>query len=889
MGWNHTPYVYVLFVGSLVALLGAGYAWWRGVHDSRALTVFKAALFVWLVGYGFEIAVPNLGSKVLWAKVQYIGIVTVPVAWFVFAAVYTGKERWIQRRTVALLAGLPLVTLILTWTNEAHGLVWSDTAIGPSGLFLALEYGPWFYVNVAYSYLMVLLGAGLIVSSVSRSIDLYRRQSLALLVAAMLPLFGNALYVLDLGPLPDLDWTPFAFLFSSAIFFVALFRYRLLDVVPVARDAIIEGLSDGVVVIDLQHRIVDLNPAAQHILGLSPEGTVGKNVLQSMSGVTGFPADYHERRALGEVEVGDGNEQRCYEMELLPLESSRDNRAGYLMTLHDITERRRSEKEVRKLNEDLEQRVSERTSQLESLVAELKESERNVRRSEKRFRSLVQNASDIITVLEADGTISYESPSVERVLEYKPEDLVNENAFEYIHPEDRGRVRKFFVESLQSGDAEPRPTEFRFRHADGTWRYLEAIGANLTQDPGVGGVVINSRDITGRKQTEDNLRQSLEMLLAVYRTGQILNSTLEPEEVGTRVLEIMQRVANLTSAVISRKNEDGELRVWRSVDIEDLWAKARFSEEAENARSGAFESQRYQAFRLRNPDSKKVLNGLCLPLSTRDRIIGILEVYGTEDLTRQETLGILSSLSAQTAGAMENARLYQDLTERERRMRDLVGELISVQEEERKRVAYEIHDGLAQVAVAAHQQLQVFADDHPPGTVLENGELDRALQLAQRTVGEARQVIADLRPTALDDFGLATALRLYAEELTSGGWPVDFEENLDEERLDAAVETALYRVAQESLTNARKHSHSSSASVGLELLPQKTRLRVRDWGCGFDPGAVSNENGPGERVGLSSMEERISLLGGKLEIQSRPGEGTTVTAEVPFCNAGESR
>ena len=766
MDWNHTPYVYVLFAGGLVALLGAGYAWWRGVHDSRALTVFKAALFVWLVGYGFEIAVPDLGSKVLWAKVQYLGIVAVPVAWFVFAAVYTGKERWSQPRTVALLSGLPLVTLILTWTNEAHGLVWSDTAIGPSGLFLMLEYGPWFYVNVAYSYLMVLLGAGLIVSGVSRSIDLYRRQSLALLVAAVLPFLGNVLYVLDPGPLPNLDWTPFAFLFSSGIFFVALFRYRLLDVVPVARDAIVEGMNDGVVVIDLQHRIVDLNPGAQRILGLSPKETVGKNVLQSMSGVMDFPADYHERKTLGEVEIGDGAGRHHYESELSPLESSAGNSVGHLLTLHDITEHRRSEEEVRKLNEDLEQRVSERTGQLEALVAELQESERKVRRSEERFRSLVQNASDIITVLEADGTINYESPSIERVMGHKPEDLVNENAFEYIHPEDRDRVKEFFAERLQSGDTEPRPIEFRFRHADGTWRYLEAIGTNLAQDPGIGGVVINSRDITSRKQAEDSLRQSLDMLLAVYRTGQILNSTLEPEEVGTRVLEIMQRVANLTSAVISRENGAGELLVWRSVGIEDLWAKARFSEEAEHARSVAFGSQAYQSFQLRSLDSEKVLNGLCLPLRTRERIIGILEVYGTEDLTRQETLGILSSLAVQTAGAMENARLYQDLAERERRMRELVGELISAREEERKRVAYEIHDGLTQVAVAAHQQLQVFADDHPSGSVLEEGELDRALQLVQRTVGEARQVIADLRPTALDDFGLATALRLYAEELS---------------------------------------------------------------------------------------------------------------------------
>ena len=696
MGWHHTPYTYVLFVGGIVALLGAVYAWWRGLHNSQSLVVLKVASFVWLIGYGFEIGLSDLGDKVFWSKVQYLGIVTVPTAWFVFAMVYTGRERWIQRRTIALLSILPLFTLTLVWTNGLHGLIWERTAIGPDGTFLALDYGPCFWINVAYSYSMVLLGAGLIISGMSRAVHLYRRQSLALLAAAVLPLLGNAFYVLDLGPLPNLDLTPFAFLLSAGIFFLALFRYRLLDVVPIARDAIVHGMKDGVLVVDLQDRIVDLNPAAQRILGLAPKGTVGKDFLQSMKGKMDLPEDYRDRRDLGELCTEDGNEQRCYEAELSPLESSKGNRAGYLMTLHDITDRRRSEEEVRKLNEDLEQRVEERTSQLVELVAGLQESERNVRRSEERFRSLVQNASDIITVLEVDGAISYESPSIEQVMGYKPEDLLDGNAFEYIHPEDRDRVQEFFAERLRSNDMEPLPIEFRFRHADGTWRYLEAIGTDLTQSSGIGGVVVNSRDITGRKQVEDSLRQSLDMLLAVYRTGQILNSTLEPEEVGTRVLEIMQRVANLTSAVIAREDEYGDLRVWRSVDIEDLWVKARFSEEAENARSAAFESQAYQSFQLRSPDSERVLNGLCLPLRTRERIIGVLEAYGTEDLTRQETLGILSSLAAQTAGAMENARLYQDLAERERRMRDLVGELISAQEEERKRVAYEIHDGLTQ-------------------------------------------------------------------------------------------------------------------------------------------------------------------------------------------------
>ena len=672
-GWHDNLYSYLLLAAGTAALMCALYVWWRAVPNSRLLVVFKTALCVWLVGYGFEIGLTDLDSKVFWSQVQYLGIVTVPVTWFAFAMVYTGRERWLTPRAVALLAAVPLVTLALVWTDGAHGLIWDKISIGPSGIFLSLDYGPWFWVHAAYSYFLALLGAGLIVSGLSRSIYLYHRQSLALLVAVVLPLLGNVLYVMDLGPLPNLDLTPFAFLLSAVVFFFALIRYRLLDVGPVARDAVVDGMDDGVLVIDPQNRIVDVNPAARRILGLSLEKAIGRDVFQSLDGVVDFPEDYRSRKNLGELKLGDETGRRCYESKVSPLESSRGNSAGYLVTLHDVTEQRRIEEKFRKLNESLEQRVEDRTGQLKALVAELQESERKLRLSEERFRSLVQNASDIIMVLEADGSMSYESPSVKRILGYEPQELLGENIFDYVHQEDREQGREFFELAKLEEVEGPRAVELRFRHADGTWRCLEAVGTNLTEKPSTGGVLVNSRDVTVRKQMEESLQESLDMLLAVYKTGQVLNSTLEPEEVGTRVLEIMQSVANLTSAVIARENEKGELGVWHSVSIEELWDKARFSREAQEARMAAFESQEYQSFQLQQPGFEKVLNALCLPLKTRERTVGVLEVYGTEDLSKQETLGILSSLAAQIAGALENARLYQELAERERRMRDLVG------------------------------------------------------------------------------------------------------------------------------------------------------------------------------------------------------------------------
>jgi len=129
---------------------------------------------------------------------------------------------------------------------------------------------------------------------------------------------------------------------------------------------------------------------------------------------------------------------------------------------------------------------------------------------------------------------------------------------------------------------------------------------------------------------------------------------------------------------------------------------------------------------------------------------------------------------------------------------------------------------------------------------------------------------------------LPAAVRLQVEELMAEGWEVDHEEALGEERLPAEVETALYRVAQEALTNVRKHARTNRVHITLARRERSVRLEVRDYGRGFDPSAVSGDGGPGERVGLSSMRERIALLGGDFEILSKPGVGTPLVAKVPL-------
>jgi PAS domain S-box-containing protein len=139
-------------------------------------------------------------------------------------------------------------------------------------------------------------------------------------------------------------------------------------------------------------------------------------------------------------------------------------------------------------------------------ITERKEAEDALRRSEERFRSLIQNASDIIIILEADGTVRYVSPAIERVLGLRTQDVIGKNAVAFVDPVDRTRAIRTFAEAKKEPGVAP-PVEFRLRHEDGTWRHLEINRSNLLDDPAVGGIVFNLRDVTDRKVAEEQLRR----------------------------------------------------------------------------------------------------------------------------------------------------------------------------------------------------------------------------------------------------------------------------------------------------------------------------------------------------------------------------------------------
>jgi signal transduction histidine kinase len=231
--------------------------------------------------------------------------------------------------------------------------------------------------------------------------------------------------------------------------------------------------------------------------------------------------------------------------------------------------------------------------------------------------------------------------------------------------------------------------------------------------------------------------------------------------------------------------------------------------------------------------------------------------------------------------------MTETLEDKEDERTRLLGKVISAQEEERKRIARELHDEASQALTSLMLGLK-HLEEHGGEKSMQH-KVAELRSLASDTLDQMHDLALELRPTALDDLGLVAALDRYVKDYAEKhGLNADFHAgSLDTGRLPPQEETALYRIAQEALTNVVKHAGAENVSILLEQRDNTAVLIVEDDGKGFDLEAVTRAGGRAQRLGLLGMEERASLIGGRLTIESRPGGGTAVFVEIPIARNGQ--
>ena len=347
--WQSTPFTFPLLLSGLLCCWVAYVGWRRrAVPGAVPFVVLMSALAGWALVNLVEKSLVNHDLRRAFAVLVYVFIVVVPGAWLVFAAQFARQDRWLSRRILLLLCVEPIVILVLALTNNYHGLIHSATEMRTDATHtvMAITHGPFFYVNAAYTYILFAAGAAFLVATVIRQPGRSAGRIAVALVAMLVPVLGNIAYVFHIQPVRLTDLTPIYFAVPGLAAAWLLFRFRVFDVSPIARDFVLDCMDDAVFVLDSRFRVIDANFSARSLLP-DPARLHRQTLAELLPPLSkylcvqdGVGASVTDVRI-----VSDGNE-RSWDMHMLPLIDDGVT-IGHLVRLSDVTERRRLQEDLK--------------------------------------------------------------------------------------------------------------------------------------------------------------------------------------------------------------------------------------------------------------------------------------------------------------------------------------------------------------------------------------------------------------------------------------------------------------------------------------------------------------------------------------------------------------
>gem|GEM_PF-544821 len=437
------------------------------------------SVFEGLIQLGF-----SAPTRMILTQGQYLGIQAAAPLTLLFVLTLFGLQSWVTPARTFLLFVIPVLTVSLAWTNDFHHLIWTRHYMIETGYLttMGLEYGLMFWLMVSYFYLIFAAITFVLVHQLITAASLYRAQAGSVLLAMIVVWLANGVYVSGHSPVPGMDPTPLGFSLVAGVMAYGFFKYGLLDILPVARAQVYTSLEDGILVVDAPGRVIDLNPAAEGILGLSRGSAIGQEV-ESISGDPSW-AKALAAKGPGEISLRRGEEERTYDHRVTPLADRKGNSLGRLIVLRDITEAKRVEAALRE--------------------------------SELRYRTLFEKANDAIFLTDLNDRIIDANRQACQLLGYSHQEMLALKVPDLQAPEVRGEEGSVIRSELA------RPTNLPLESVDvrrdGT-RISVEVGSALISSAGEGLVLSIVRDITARKLVEEALRESEEKFRLVVESA----------------------------------------------------------------------------------------------------------------------------------------------------------------------------------------------------------------------------------------------------------------------------------------------------------------------------------------------------------------------------------
>ncbi|GAX41396.1 diguanylate cyclase with PAS/PAC sensor [Tolypothrix sp. NIES-4075] len=370
MLFQYNLYFIFLSLTAIISAIVAFAAWQRRETScvSKPFILMMLAIALYATVAAMEAGAIALKDKIFWSKLEYVGSGSVITLFLIFAIHFTNEKQWLTSRNTALLWIIPAFNVAMVATNEWHNLIWTGFLLAPhKNNVVIYQHGIGFFWVMGCIYVYTFAGVLLLTKRALLPSVLYSHQSCMVLAGALIPLVGASAYMLHLTP-PGLNITPMSFMLTGLISAVNIFHFRMFDLVPVARDILIDRMSDGVVVLDVQNRILDINPAAQNLIGTTAH-LIGQSADQVLSKLQDNIRLYHEYECVKTEILIDSARLRYLELQITPLRDRRRQLTGHLLILRDITQRYQAEIELRQANERLRHHLLE----IETLQAQLRE------------------------------------------------------------------------------------------------------------------------------------------------------------------------------------------------------------------------------------------------------------------------------------------------------------------------------------------------------------------------------------------------------------------------------------------------------------------------------------------------------------------------------------
>ncbi|MEX0719682.1 MAG: PAS domain-containing protein [Balneolaceae bacterium] len=505
---------------------------------------------------------------------------------------------------------------------------------------------------------------------------------------------------------------------------------------------------------------------------------------------------------------------------------------------------------------DLITQLNEQNQLLRKEVEERVKTQEELRSSKEYFQHLIENALDIITVANYNGTIRYASPAIEKILGYLPDNLVGKNIFDYIHPDDIQEVKESLA-NVSKAVGNTLTIEFRIKHNDESWTYLESIAKNVRDLRDGPGVIVNSRDVTERVQNHQKLQQSQQKIAVAQQIAHLGSWEWDVNEDELNWSAEMSSIYGLPQGACPESFE-AYLAYIHPEDVDrtsEILGKA-----FETGSDFEFEHRI-----IRADGEQRTL--YCKGGVKTDKHGTPVEMVGIgQDISRMKE-------------AEEQLREYSET------LKSFMAKEEKTREEERIRIAREIHDELGQmltvlkldISMVANDAKQEFGTGKKPAFINEISSITSNIDTIIKSV---QRISKDLRPDIFDHLGLDEALQWQAKEFekrTGIKCIMNNTANCIEQLVDERS-IAIYRIFQETLTNVLRHADATQVDISLSQNKQFFILNIKDNGKGITQKKLKQSNS----LGIIGMRERSQFLRGDIKFESEKGKGTTVTLKIPL-------